>query len=296
VHETGMRAICGQTLVEISGVEGAEDLFTKFDEYLEKVAKFPLVTPAVAPHSVYGVSDKSWKRVIDYVEKRQLAVHVHLAETQEEEDHCQKTYGMTPTEYFERIGLWSQRTVAAHGTCLTEKEIEILGHHHVGVVNNPESNLKLGTRICPVVELRAAGAYVGLGTDGTASNNDLDLFREADTAAKLQIFRKGIGTLKAEEVARMLTIEGARALGMGDEIGSLEKGKAADVIAVDLRKPHLQPLYNPYSHLVYAASGADVKHTVVNGQVLMENRQLLTINEEALLDEATRWGRLIRGA
>lgn len=294
VHEAGMRAICGQTIVEISDVEKKSgDVFQKFDEYLGKVKSYPLVTPAIAPHSIYGVSDKVWKQVIEYADSRKLVVHLHLAETQEEEDQCRKTKGMTPTEYFDRLGLWSRRVIAAHATCVTEKEIEILGRNKVGIAHNPESNLKLGTKICPVVELRKAGAHVGLGTDGTASNNNLDILQEADFAAKLQIFRNAPGALTAEDTVRLMTSEGAKALGLGDTLGTLEVGKAADLIAVDVRRPHAVPLYNPYSHLVYSATGADVKHSVVAGRALMDNFRLQTLDEAAIIQEAVHWGKKI---
>jgi 5-methylthioadenosine/S-adenosylhomocysteine deaminase len=294
-HEAGLRCIAGQSVTEINAVDDSQDVLARFDDFLAKVAPYPLARPAVTPHSIYGVSDKSWKRIVKYVDEHDLTLQTHLAETQEEEDQCQKKLGITPTEYFERIGLWEQRAIAAHGTCLTPKEIEILGKNQVGVIHNPESNLKLGTRICPVVELRQAGAHVGLGTDGAASNNNLDMLQEADTAAKVQIFRKGIGHLPAQDVVRLLTSEGAQAIGWGDEIGTLEKGRAADLIAIDMHQPHLVPMYNPYSHLVYASRGSDVKHTVVNGKVLMEDRRLTTLDEEAILKEALQWGGKIAG-
>lgn len=294
VHETGIRAICGQTLVEISGVEkDIENVFKKFDEYLDKVSQYPLVTPAIAPHSIYGVSDRGWREVIRYAEKRDLMVHLHLAETQQEEDDCLKTKGVTPTEYFESIGLWERKVVAAHATCVTEKEIEILGKHHVGIAHNPESNLKLGTKICPVVDLRRSGARVALGTDGVASNNNLDLLQEADFAAKLQTLRYAPGVFRAEDAVRLLTSEGAMAVGMGHLVGTLEAGKAADVIAIDIKKVHAVPMYHYYGHLIYSAVGSDVKHSVVNGNVLMENYELKTLDEAALIEEAVTWGKKI---
>lgn len=293
-HEAGLRMIAGQAIIEIGDVEEKKsDVFSKFEEFLAKIESYPLVQPALAPHSIYGVSDKLWREVVKYAHERKLAVHVHLAETQEEEDQCQRKIGKTPTEYFEEIGLWEGMAIAAHATCVTPAEIEILGRRKVGVAHNPESNLKLGTKICPVVELRKAGANVALGTDGVASNNNLDLLQEADTAAKLQIYRKEIGALTAKATVKMLTSEGARAVGMGDVIGTLEVGKSADMVAVDLEKPHAVPLYNPYSHLVYAASGQDVKHTLVAGRVLMENYRLTTLDEAAILREAKAWGKRI---
>lgn len=293
VSEAGMRAICGQTIVDISGVEESQALLGKFEKFLSDVSPYPLVVGAIAPHSIYGVSEKLWPEVIDFAKRKNLLIHVHLAEMQDEMDESQKKYGKTPTQFFDEIGLWKNRAVAAHATCVNETDIEILGRNKVGIAHNPESNLKLGTRICPVVELRKAGAHVCLGTDSTASNNNLDLLQEADTAAKLQTFRKGVGALTAYEVVQMLTIEGAKALGLENKIGSLEVGKSADLIAVDLSAPHANPVYNPYSHLVYGASGQDVKHSIIGGRLVMENRKVLTIDEVAVLKEVRKWGKKI---
>ena len=293
VHESGIRGICGQTLIEISGVEDTSKIFGQFDEYLSKTQNFPRVLPAIAPHSVYGVSDSVWEKIVVYAEKNNLRVHLHLQETTSEVEDCRKKRGLTPTAFFEKIGLWRNRCVAAHAVCLEPSDIEILSRHGVGVIHNPESNLKLGTGICPVVSLRKAGVKVSLGTDGAASNNNLDLLQEADFALKLQIFQNGVGKLTAEDIVKILTIEGAEAFKLDHEIGSLEVGKSADLIAVSLEGPHAVPVYNPFSHLAYSATGADVKHSVVGGSVLMENRKILTLDEEAILSEAKEWGRRI---
>jgi len=293
VHESGIRGICGQTLVEISGVEDTQKIFSQFDEYLSKVQSYPRVLPAIAPHSVYGVSDPVWEKISEYADKRNLRVHLHLQETISEVEECRKKRGLTPTAFFEKIGLWKNRCVAAHAVCLEEADIEILSRNRVGVVHNPESNLKLGTGISPIVKLRKAGVKVSLGTDGAASNNNLDLLQEADFALKLQVYQNGVGKLNAEDIVKILTIEGAQAFQLEHEMGSLEIGKSADLIAVSLEAPHATPIYNPFSHLAYSAVGSDVKHSVVGGSVLMENRKILTLDEEAILEEARAWGRRI---
>lgn len=293
VHESGIRGICGQTLIEISGVEDTQKIFSQFDEYLSKVQNYPRVLPAIAPHSVYGVSDPVWEKISEYADKRNLRVHLHLQETIAEVEECRKKRGLTPTAFFERIGLWKNRCVAAHAVCLEESDIEILSRNRVGVVHNPESNLKLGTGISPIVKLRKAGVKVSLGTDGAASNNNLDLLQEADFALKLQVYQNGVGKLTAEDIVKILTIEGSQAFQLDHEMGSLEIGKSADLIAVSLEAPHATPIYNPFSHLAYSASGSDVKHSVVGGSVLMENRKILTLDEEAILEEARDWGRRI---
>ncbi len=293
VNESGLRALLGQTLVEISGVESSGAIIEKFDEYIEAVKNYSLVVPAIAPHSIYGVSDKSWPDVIQYARDNNMPIHVHLAETQGEVDDCMKKYGKTATEQFMSWGLWNQKAIAAHSVCLTKKEIEILGNHGVGIAHCPESNLKLGTKICPVKALREKGANVVLGTDGTASNNNLDLLEEIDIAAKLQVFQSGVAALRTEDAVRILTIEGASALGMQDVTGSIEIGKSADLIVLDLEVPHAQPFYNPYSHIVYSAQSSDVKHTVVNGKILMKDRKVLSLDEKEILKEVKKWAKKI---
>jgi 5-methylthioadenosine/S-adenosylhomocysteine deaminase len=294
VQEAGLRAVCGQTLIERDDVfEPAAKLLDEFDQYLDRVKKYDRVTPAIAPHSVYSVSTALFEKLMVYSEKNNLKIHVHLSETQDEVDQCVKKYGATPTEYLDQLGFWGHHVMAAHATCLTDRDIEILGRRKVRISHNPESNLKLGTQICPVVKLKSAGAVVGLGTDGSASNNNLDLFQEADFAAKLQVYREGVGKLKAKDVVRMLTIEGARVLGLDSSTGSLETGKWGDAIVIDINNAHSLPLYDPFAHVVYSATGQDVIHSVVGGTLLMENRVLKTLNEAKILENAVRWSEKI---
>lgn len=289
-QQLGIRAICGQTYIEISGVEQPSEVFKKFDQFFEEIEKFNLITGALAPHSIYGLSEKIWKEMISYAEKNDVLIHTHLCETKEEVERIKSERGVTPIEWFESIGLWERKTVCAHSIELSSSDISFLGKKKVGIIYNPESNLKLGNGICPVTELRAAGARVGLGTDGTASNNNLDLFREVDFGTKLQAFKYGAGKLPARESVKMLTIEGAKALHMDHLVGSLEPGKSADIIVLDISAPHAVPLYDWYSYLVYSASQSDVLHTMVAGRLLMKNRQMLRCDEKSILDEASSWG------
>ncbi len=293
--ESGLRAICGQTLVEISDVDHSTDgMFEKLDAFLETISAYKRVLPAVAPHSIYGVSAATWGKIIDYAASKKLRVHTHISEVQSEVEDCLKRHKKSPVEYFESIGLFSRcRTIAAHMVVLSPRDIQIAGRYKLGIAHNIDSNLKLGTKISPIVELRDAGARVGLGTDGAASNNNLDLLQELDTVAKLQSFRLGPGSLPTHEAFRLITIEGAEALGLEDQIGSLEPGKRADVVAVDINQVHAVPLYDAYSHLVYSASGRDVKHSIVDGRVLMENYKVLSLDEPGILKEARRWGEKI---
>jgi 5-methylthioadenosine/S-adenosylhomocysteine deaminase len=296
--EAGLRMVAGMHFDEsMLGPSPSSDRLSaiaKFvDPFLEEVSSYPRVTPSVAPHAIYSVSLDSWKAIIAYVEKRKIRIHFHLEEVQSEVDACIKANGKTPTQVFNDLGLWEQKVTAAHAVCLNEADRALLGSKKVGVSHNIESNMKLGAGIAPVVEMRRAGMRVALGTDSTASNNNLDLLGEADFAAKLQAFKYGPGALRSEEVFAMLTSEGAEAIGLGDSVGRLEVGYVADLIAVEVSAPHAVPIYNPYSHLVYSASGRDVRHTMVNGEMLMENRTLKTLDEQEILREAVSWARRI---
>jgi len=292
-HEMGIRAICGQTHIEISGVEKPGEVFEKFDKFFKKLEKFPIIVGALAPHSIYGLSEKLWKEMISYAHKNDLIIHTHLAETKKECEEVRKSRGMSPVEWFDSIGLWEQKAICAHAVELSEKDISILGKNKVGIIYNPDSNLKLGNGICPVVSLRSQGARVGFGTDSTASNNNLDMLQEVDVGTKLQTLKYGVGKLTARESVKMLTIEGAKAIHMDNLIGSIEVGKAADIIAIDVTRPHSIPLYDPYSHLVYSASGSDVLHSIVDGKILMKNRKLTGCDENEILKKSKTWGKKI---
>lgn len=293
-HKAGLRAVCGQTFIEIKNMDHKpQSIVDTMDKFRAEIKDFPLIYGAISPHAIYSVSQENFETLIGYARTHQMRIHLHLSEIQGENDDCVKLRGKTPTEYLESLGLWNEKVIAAHGTCLTEKDIAILGKAKAGVVHNPESNMKLGTRIAPIAQLRKAGAHVGLGTDSVASNNNLDLFQEIDFAAKLQVFANGPGALKAEDAVRMMTIEGARALHLGDEIGSLEVGKQADIIAVDIDKPHAVPMYNPYTHLVYSGVGTDVKHAFIAGRQILKNRVVTTLDEAAIVQEVREWGKKI---
>jgi 5-methylthioadenosine/S-adenosylhomocysteine deaminase len=205
-----------------------------------------------------------------------------------------KKYGRRPVNHLESLGLLSSPLIACHCVWLNEEEMDLFARRKVRVVHNPESNMKLASGIAPVPDLLARGVTVGLGTDGCASNNNLDLFQEMDTAAKLhKVHRLDPTVMPAPTVLEMATLGGARVLGMEEEIGSLQVGKKADVIILDLNKPHLQPVYNIVSHLVYSATGADVRDVIIDGKVIMENRRLLTLDEEEILRKAKEWGEKI---
>jgi 5-methylthioadenosine/S-adenosylhomocysteine deaminase len=218
----------------------------------------------------------------------------HLSESRSEVEEVMKKYGRRPVDHLENLGVLSSPLIACHCVWLTEEEKDLLARKKVRVVHCPESNMKLASGAAPVPDLMARGVAVGLGTDGCASNNNLDLFQEMDFAAKLhKVHRLDPTAMPSQTVLEMATLGGARALGMEEEIGSLEAGKKADVIILELNRPHLQPMYNPVSHLVYSAAGADVRDVIIDGKLIMENRRLLTLNEEEILERAKEWGREI---
>lgn len=292
--QAGLRAHCGQAYIEINPVEEMKtSIATRFDPFLEKMKSYPTARASIAPHAIYSVSRQKFQEIIEYSEKNDLLIHIHLSETQDENDQCIKMTGQTPTEFLDSLGFWKQKVIAAHATCLTEKDIEILGKNRIGISHNPESNLKLGTKIAPIKKLREAGAHVGIGTDSVASNNNLDLLQEIDFAAKLQAYVSGPGALTPLQAVRMLTIEGAKALRRESEIGSLEAGKQADVTILNFNQSHLVPMYDPYAHLVYSATGADVRSVMVGGKLLLDQGKILTIDESAVIAEAVQWSKKI---
>jgi 5-methylthioadenosine/S-adenosylhomocysteine deaminase len=215
---------------------------------------------------------------------------IHLAETKSEIEEVSKKYGKSPVNHMESLGLLSSSLIACHCVWLTEAEMDLLARRGVKVVHNPESNMKLASGVAPVPELLARGVTVGLGTDGCASNNNLDLFQEMDSAAKLhKVHRLDPTVMPSSVVLEMATLGGARVLGLEKEIGSLEVGKKADIIVLDLHRPHLQPLYNIVSQLVYSAVGADVRDVIIDGKLVMHDRKLLTLDEETVLQKTEEW-------
>lgn len=248
----------------------------------------PLVTPALFCHSPYTCRPETIRTVKEAAREAGVPFLTHLAETREEVRITQEMYGLTPVRHLHRLGVLDEKTIVIHAVWVDDEEIEILGGCGVKVSHCPESNMKLASGICPLTKLIDRGIAVGLGTDGAASNNDLDMFGEMDKAAKVdKVARMDPSIMGAETVLRMATIGGAAVLGLEKEIGSLEPGKMADIIILDTRKPRLTPLYNPYSHIVYAASGSDVKTTIISGKVVMRDRCLTTLDVDEVMAKVT---------
>jgi len=294
--QSGMRSLVGEVLYDFPSPNygSIEKGFEYTELLIQKWRNDPLVSIAVEAHSLYTCSPDLLKTGNAMAQKHGVPLVIHVAETLAELDEIQQKYGKKPFEHLESLGILGPHIIADHCVHVDDSEIERMIRHCVHVITNPESNMKLASGIAPVTRLIAGGLTVGLGTDGCASNNDLDMFLEMDAASKLQkITLMDPTALDAVTVLKMATCEGAKALGFGGITGSLEPGKKADIIIVDTRKPHLTPLYNPYSHLVYSVGGADVSHSIINGRLVMEDRRLLTVNLEDILFRANEKAALV---
>jgi len=256
-----------------------------------------LITAAVAPHAPYTVNTEHLNQVRTLAERLDSPIIIHLAEAPTETEFMAKTYNSRPAAYLEKINFLSPRVLAAHVVHVNDEEIAVLKRREVGVGHCPQSNMKLASGNAPIPAMLKAGVRVGLGTDGAASNHDLSLWEEIDTAAKLhKLITMDPTAVPAQQALAMATIGGARAIHQEKEVGSLEAGKRADVIVVDLSAPHLVPLYNFYSHLVYAAKASDVSDTIVNGRVLMRDRKVLTLDVRQVLADARAMAEKVRAA
>jgi 5-methylthioadenosine/S-adenosylhomocysteine deaminase len=269
---------------------GPEDYFAKGLELHDSFRANNLVHIGFGPHAPYTVSDEPLKKIAVLAQEMDTPIHIHLHETAEEVEESIQKYGMRPTQRLMNLGLLSPLTQCVHMTQINESDIAILQQSGAHVIHCPESNLKLASGFCPVDKLMKAGINIALGTDGAASNNDLDLFSELKTAALLaKAVSNNAAALDAHSALRMATLNGAKALGIDDQVGSLEVGKQADIAAIYFNDLDLQPIYNPISQLIYSNIGHRVSHLWVNGKCLMENRELQTINELELVSKIRQW-------
>jgi len=290
-QKAGMRAVVGEVLFDFTSPNYGSPAqgFAYTQSLIEAYRGDPLVTIAVEPHSPYLCAPEVLTQAFALARQHGIPMVIHLAETAGEVATIRARYGRTPAEHLEALGVLAPNVLACHCVALTDHDIALLKRRDVKVSHNPESNMKLASGIAPVPQLLDAGVCVGLGTDGAASNNNLDLFLEMDTAAKLhKVHRLDPTVLDAGTVLRMATIDAARALGLSDRIGSLEPGKQADVIILDTCKPHLVPMYHPVSQLVYAARGSDVEASVINGRIVMEHGRILTFDVGQAMEDVNR--------
>ncbi len=288
----GMRAVVGLIILDFPSAwaANADDYLRKGLEVHDHFRHDSLIRTAFAPHAPYSVSNAPLERVRTLADELDIPIHMHVHETRDEVSQSLAQFGCRPLQRLESLGLASPALVAVHMTQLEDDELEQFSKSGASIVHCPESNLKLASGFCPVAKLLGAGINVALGTDGAASNNDLNLFGEMRTAALLA---KGVSgnasALPASAVLRMATINGARALGLGEETGSLEPGKAADITAVDLGDPETQPVYHPVSQLVYATGRDKVSDVWIGGRQLLRDKQLTSMNLEEILPRATVW-------
>jgi 5-methylthioadenosine/S-adenosylhomocysteine deaminase len=298
-REAGLRGVLGQTIIQfpVADARTPAESLARAERFITAFKGDSLIVPAVAPHAMYTNDEATLKAAAALARRHDVPLIIHLAETEDEVKTSREQHRTTPASYLESIGFWGPKTLAAHGVWVSDEEIQILKQRGVGVSHNPESNMKLASGTAPVTKYLAAGVALGLGTDGAASNNDLDMFeamRQASFLAKHAMHDPTV--VPAATALDLATIGGARALGMEKAIGSLEPGKRADLITVSMRAPRQTPLYDPISHIVYVTRGDDVRTTIVNGKVLMRNRQIRTLDRAAVIAAANQLASRVRDA
>ncbi len=297
-REAGMRGVLGETIIgfPVADAKTPAEALRFTERYIQRFRHDPLITPAVAPHAAYTNSEETLRACRALANRYGVPLMTHVAETRREREDSLAKWGQSPTAVLDSWGVLQGRTLVAHAVWVDDADLKILQARGVGIAHCPSSNTKLASGVAPVVKMLAAGLAVGLGTDGPAgSNNDLNLFEEMDLAAKLQKVTTGDPeALPARQALEMATILGARALGLEQQIGSLEAGKRADLITVALDAPHSVPLFNLYSQLVYALKASDVRDVMVNGRPLLRDRQALTLNPAQVLEKAVEYGRQVR--
>ena len=286
----GMRGVLGETFIDFPAPDNKSnaEMLAYTEKFLKKWQGDPLIHAAVAPHSIYTCSQKTLRDASALARKYHAPILIHVAEMKKEWDDSLKNNGMSPVQYLDKIDVLGPDVVSAHCIFVDEADRKTLAQRRTGCVHNPSSNMMLASGVAPVIEERAAGVAVGLGTDGPAgSNNDLGLMEEMDLAAKLQkITKMDPRALGAKAVVEMATIEGARALHMEKEIGSLEAGKKADLVLIGLDAPNAVPMYDVYAQLAYALKGSDVETVIIGGRVVMRDKKLLTVDEPAVIAKA----------
>jgi 5-methylthioadenosine/S-adenosylhomocysteine deaminase len=290
----GLRGVLAQTFIDFPAPDNKtwDAMIAYMREYAKRWKGDPMITPALAPHAPYTLSTDHLKEVRALATELGLPILIHVSETKDElRQVAEKQNGMTPGAYLDSIGFLGDDVVAAHGVHLTPEELKIFAARKTGVAHCPESNQMLASGVAPVVDMIAAGMEVGLGTDGPAgSNNNLDMVEEMASASRLQkVMRGDPKAIGARELLRLATIGGAQLLGLADKIGTLEKGKRADLAIIDLHQVKTQPVYSVESAIVYAASGSSVVTTICNGRILMRRGQVLTVDEDAVLRKASEY-------
>ena len=298
-RRAGLRGVLGQTIIQfpVADAKTPADALARAEAYITEFRSDSLITPAVAPHALYTLDGPTLKAARELAKRLNVPTLIHLAESKDETKVAEERLASSPVAYLESLGFLGPGVLAAHGVWVNDADMQVLKMRGVGISHNPESNMKTASGVAPVPAYLRAGIAVGLGTDGAASNNDLDMFEAMRVAALLHKHETVDPTaLSARTVVEMATIRGARALGMETRIGSLEPKKKADLITVSVSGARQTPMYDPLSHLVYVIHGDDVRNTIVNGKVLMRDRKVLTLDETSILAEARLWADKVRAA
>lgn len=290
--KAGMRGVLGETIIDFPVADNKThaEAMAYTEKFINKWKNNSLITPALAPHAPYTVSTEHLQNVRRLSDRLKAPIVIHVSETRKEVSDSIEAKKLRPVEYLESIGFLNNRTIAAHTVHVTDAEIDILKKENVGSAHCPQSNMKLASGVAPVPQMLLKNLAVGLGTDGAASNNDLSMWEEMDTAAKLhKVFADDPKVLTAQQAFEMATIRGARALHLEKIIGSIETGKRADIAIVDFDNLNQTPFYNVYSHLVYATKAGDVRTVIIDGKIVMRDRRLLTLDENVIKKDANAY-------
>ena len=298
LNSVGMRGVlCGGILdFPVPGAKTPDEALEKTEQFYKEHQNSEYISVAVGPHAPYTCSPETLKKAMNLAEKYNLLFHIHLSETKFEVEQIKEKYGATPIKHLENLGILRENVLGAHVVHPTEEEIELMAEKNVKVAHCPESNLKLASGIAPIPDMLKAGICVSVGTDGTASNDDLDIIGEISTSAKIH---KGYNldptVVNAKEALLMATREGAKAIRQYDKIGSLEIGKRADITLIDISQPHLNPLFDPYTQIVYSSKGLDVDTVIINGEIKVLNKEVLVLDKNEILEKANLWKDKILG-
>ena len=299
IKEAGLKGVLTTGILDFPtpGAKTPEEGIEKTKDFINQYKNDNNIFPAIGPHAPYTCSPKTLIKAMEVAIDYDVLYHIHVAETITEVEDIKNRYGTTPVKHLNNLGVLNERVLAAHMVHPTEEEIELLAEKNVKIAHCPESNLKLASGIAPVPKMVEKGVTVSIGTDGTASNDDLDLIAEASTAAKLH---KGYNlnptVLPAKQVLAMITRQAAKAILKYDRMGSIEVGKDADIVVIDVNQPHLQPLFDPYTQIIYSAKGSDVDTVIVNGKVVMKNKVVQTVDKDKVIYIAKKWREKILNA
>ncbi|RUT65778.1 amidohydrolase [Morganella morganii] len=298
VDKAGLRAVLGETIINfpVADAQTPEEGIAYAVRFIREYKDHPRITPAFAPHAPYTNTTENLQKIAALSEELNVPVMIHLAETdREKEEIAKRTGGKSPVQYMADIGVLNNRLLAAHVIMADDNDLNLLKKYDVGVAHNISANTKSAKGVAPVTQMLEKGIRTGLGTDGPMSSNTLTTMNELNLVGKIhKLETQNRAAMPPLTVVEMATMGSARALHMDDKIGSLETGKLADIIVVDTKAPNMVPVYSPYAALVYGANGANVRHTIVDGVILMEDRQLLTVDENEIIQDAQRFAEKVR--